>query len=111
MISIIGKAAMPVLAGLALAGCTAPMQPYPETLPYDWSYWNSGNYVARPAPTYSWRPPVSAPAPAPSSPFSVIPNAEAVPLTPLRPVDPPESHPVDPSCGWWRLCNFWGGSS
>jgi hypothetical protein len=29
---------------------------------------------------------------------------------PLRPVDPPDAHPVDPSCGWWRLCNFWSGS-
>jgi hypothetical protein len=30
---------------------------------------------------------------------------------PLRPVDPPEERPIDPTCGWWRLCNLWGGSS
>jgi hypothetical protein len=121
MISIIGKAATQVIAGVALslAGCTAyqPPQYYPPTWnpPWNYSYSDDRSYfagprAAPPAPNYSWRPPIAAPAP--HSSFSFIPSAEAAPApqTPLRRIDPPEMHPVDPSCGWWRLCNLWSGS-
>jgi len=112
-----GRAA-PVVAGVALlwlAGCTS-YQPVPH-----YPVWSGGYGTAAPLlsyrpqpsyplpPRYFQPPPDPQPAPSPSG-GSWLNRAEAAELPPLRPVPPPELHPVDPSCGWWRLCNFWSGS-
>jgi hypothetical protein len=104
-----GRAA-PVIAGAALlwlAGCTSS-QPVPHYYPA----WSGGYGITAPSPSYIppryFQPqpePQSAPSPGGSW---LIPRAEAA--EPQRPAPPPELHPVDPSCGWWRLCNLWSGS-
>jgi hypothetical protein len=55
------------------------------------------------SPAYS-EPPIEQPK---SAGFSLIPPAGAGELRPQAP--PPSASPqkIDPSCGWWRLCNFW----
>jgi hypothetical protein len=119
---------MPVITGVALAGCTAsiPVQRYIYTAPAPngWSYRDDGTYappVAPPPPVFS--PPVSPP---PRS-YSFIPRAPAAPPPvndpppPLQPVapDPPAlrflppvtflTPPADATdcTGWWRICHFY----
>jgi hypothetical protein len=117
------------VATLLLAGCSAsapvtsyqppvPQQNYPATVnvPNDWTYSNGGYYAPpRPAPAApalpSYFPNVIPRAEAHTTPEPYRPEPAAPEPVPLRPVDPPDSHPVDPSCGWYRLCNFWSGGS
>jgi hypothetical protein len=129
-----------IMALVLLAGCTAsqpvayqPARYYPVDSPaagyYVHSPYGYDRYVA-PPPYYA--PPAQA-APPPTYIPNVIPRAEAAepytpssvaqpytpaaavqpdpPPTPLRAVDAPGERPVDSSCGWWRLCNFWGSGS
>lgn len=113
MILVIGRAAVPVIAGLALAGCmgTPPMQQYP-------AMWGApgGSYAPSVDPYRYYPPPGSYLPTASATPKSggswVSPRvAPPAPPASLRPIDPPEEQPIDPSCGWWRLCNLWSGSS
>jgi hypothetical protein len=112
--------AAPVIAGVALlslAGCTS-YQPLPHDPAWSGGYSGaivpSSSYTRPPSypspPRYYQLPPDPQPAPPPSGGSWLIPRADAAEPPPLRPVPPPELHPVDQSCGWWRLCNFWSGS-
>jgi hypothetical protein len=129
-----------IMALLLLAGCTAsqPVAYQPVQQPYLWHSGPGGYYVHSPygndryvAPS-PYAPPAQA-APPPTYIPNVIPRAEAAepytppslaqpytpaaavqpdpPPTPLRAVEAPGERPVDSSCGWWRLCNFWGSGS
>jgi hypothetical protein len=122
---------MPALAVVALAGCTASVQPdtlysVPKTAPVPpgWAYRNGGYY----APV---APPVVVPVPAPddarpAARHSFIPPAQAeirqlpVDPSPLRlpvAVDPPRflppvtllTPPADATdcTGWWRICHLY----
>jgi hypothetical protein len=130
-----------IMAPLLLAGCTASQpvayqQPMPRYYQYSVQPQAGGYYVHSPygydryvAPS-PYAQPVTPP---PTYIPNVIPRAEAAepytppsvaqpytpaaavqpdpPPTPLRAVDAPGERPVDSSCGWWRLCNFWGSGS
>jgi hypothetical protein len=120
--------AIPVIAAVALlwlAGCTSyqPVEQYPA--------WSGGGYGGTiiPSPSYRPSPSYSPPsAPQPSGGSWLVPRAEAEEPPPLRPVSPPELHPVDPDppalrflppvtlsppadatecIGWWRICHFY----
>jgi hypothetical protein len=111
----------PAMAAILLTACTAtePMQPYysPAPPPNVWNppsetYSNGGYYAPQPR---SYGPVYPQPAPLPQRTFSLVPQAEAAPAPqqwheaapPPREIDPPYTVPIDPSCGWWRLCNFY----
>jgi len=95
MVNSFGKIAAPVI-GLALAGCMVPPPaPYvPASYGPQAGTWGG---VYRPAATYrQLAPPVA----------QQTPGQTFEP----EPVPAPDEQPVDPSCGWWRLCNLWSGS-
>jgi hypothetical protein len=94
-------------AAFAFAGCAevAPPERVISTVP---SSWPDANGAA--APQARPREGGDVYPPSPPHPFSFVPQAEAAPAPALRPADPPVLNPVDPSCGWWRLCNLWAGS-
>jgi hypothetical protein len=115
MIACIWKTAVPVIAGMTLAGCTTVATPqYPASWnPLGYYSNGGGGYYAPPRtyrpPTYSYMPPRAAP----DSSWSPIPqtHAEPAPATvspspsPLPSIDPPASD--DGTCtGWWRICHF-----
>lgn len=118
--------AMPVIAGVALAGCTNSPPPYTPiyttTAPDGWPYRNGGTYAPPVAPPPVVSPPVNPPSPS----YSFVPHAPAAPPPgndppPLQPVapDPPAlrflppvtflTPPADATdcTGWWRICHFY----
>jgi hypothetical protein len=134
-----GGAALAIMAALLLAGCTAgqPVAYQPVTQPYLWHSGPGGYYVHSPYGPDRYVAPSPYAQPVAPPPVSYVPNviprAEAAEPytppsvaqpytpapamqpdpqpTPLRAVDAPGERPVDSSCGWWRLCNFWGSGS
>jgi hypothetical protein len=104
MIYNFGKVAA-LVAGLVLAvtACAAPPPaPYFPISSASPVYTSDG--VNR--GTASYRPV------APAEPSVVPPVAQHTPEPAFepQPVPAPYEQPVDPGCGWWRLCNLWSGS-
>jgi hypothetical protein len=98
MIYTFGKIAAPVMALALLAGCAVP-PPAPYVPAAYASPVNGWNGVYRPAVTDRIVvPPVVQQQQTPDPAFQP------------EPVPAPYEQPVDPSCGWWRLCNLWSGS-
>jgi hypothetical protein len=71
---------------------------------------------AVPPPPYvpiSYAPPVDTWGGMSGTTFPAVSYRPAMPHTPeptFEPVPVPDEQPVDPACGWWRLCNLWSGS-
>jgi hypothetical protein len=106
MVYSFARLAAPVVA-LALAGCMVPPPaPYvPASYASPVGTWGGIYRSTYPAVSSSYHPaipPVVEHAPQPV----------ALPEPPFEPeaVPAPDEQPIDPSCGWWRLCNLWSGS-
>jgi hypothetical protein len=84
------------VAGLAmmLTGCAVP----PPYVPISYAPPDTWGGMSRTTfPAVSYRP-------------AVPPVVRHTPEPTFEPVPPPDEQPVDPACGWWRLCNLWSGS-
>lgn len=113
MIYNFAKAAAPI-AALALAGCMVPPPPAPY-VPASYAppvnIWDGVYRTTYPALSFSYPPAIPPVVPHTPEP-PATPQPAAAPQAPFEPepVPAPDEQPIDPSCGWWRLCNLWNGS-